>query len=321
MDLISVIVPIYNVEKYLRRCVDSIIAQTYSNLEIILVDDGSPDNCPAICDEYAKKDSRVRVIHQKNGGLSAARNAGLDAASGDYIGFVDSDDYIALNMYEKLYNTLRNNSADLAICSIECVDGSGNPLNLYSQISDNFLKNNDIMKILCEKDIVNYITAVNRLYKKDLFKTLRFDTGKTNEDEFIAHKIYAQCKTVVTISSPLYFYVQRNDSIMGMPLTINRADGIEGIYNRLQFLKSNYPEVDLCQASQHLFNTYRYLKVRFNPQKNEEFKRMEEIDRMAFEIYSLTKPRCGWKNVLFFEAKPIYTTLFKIKNLFKREET
>ena len=117
-QLISIIVPIYNVEDYLKRCIDSILGQTYKNLEVILVDDGSPDKCGKICEEYKLIDSRIKVIHKKNGGLSSARNNGLDIATGDFIGFVDSDDYIERNMYESLIEALNNNNADIATCGI-----------------------------------------------------------------------------------------------------------------------------------------------------------------------------------------------------------
>ena len=126
--LVSVIVPIYNVEKYLRKCVDSILNQTYKNLEIILVDDGSPDNCGNICDEYALSDSRIRIIHKKNGGLSDARNAGLDIARGNYILFVDSDDYIDETMVEKLYEALEKEKAEMSLCSFVYVNDDGVPI-------------------------------------------------------------------------------------------------------------------------------------------------------------------------------------------------
>lgn len=116
-DLISIIVPVYKVENYLSKCLDSMICQTYKNIEIILVDDGSPDNSGKICDDYAKKDSRIKVIHKENGGLSDARNAGLKIATGKYIGFVDSDDYISVEMYEKLYNQAKKEDADIACCN------------------------------------------------------------------------------------------------------------------------------------------------------------------------------------------------------------
>ena len=125
--LLSIIVPVYKVENYLPKCIDSILAQTFTDFELILVDDGSPDNCPALCDAAAEKDARVRVIHQKNGGLSAARNAGLDAARGAWIGFVDSDDYIAPEMYEVLYQAVQSTGADLALCDYAEVDEAGKP--------------------------------------------------------------------------------------------------------------------------------------------------------------------------------------------------
>lgn len=125
--LLSIIVPVYDVERYLPKCMDSILAQTFTDFELILVDDGSPDNCPALCDAAAAKDARIRVIHQKNGGLSAARNAGLDAARGAWIGFVDSDDYIAPEMYEALYHAVQSTGADLALCDYAEVDETGAP--------------------------------------------------------------------------------------------------------------------------------------------------------------------------------------------------
>ena len=116
MPKISIIVPVYNVEQYINRCIDSLLGQTLKDIEIILVDDGSPDQCPQICDEYARKDSRIKVIHKKNNGLGYARNSGLELATGEYIAFVDSDDYVNINMYEKLYNETINNNFDIVYC-------------------------------------------------------------------------------------------------------------------------------------------------------------------------------------------------------------
>lgn len=316
-DLISVIVPIYKVEKYLNTCVDSIIAQTYKNLEIILVDDGSPDNCGRICDEYALKDSRIKVIHQQNGGLSAARNAGLDVATGEYIGFVDSDDYIAPDMYEKLYNALKNNNCDLSICNIICIDSSGKKRVLFDSAESKVYYERDIMTVLCKPDIVCFITTVNRLYKQFIFNNLRFDIGKTNEDEFIAHKVFSQCSKIVVIEDFLYYYLQRDDSIMGSPLTVNRADGVEGIYKRLQFLRCYYPEIDYAKASKPLLDAYRNFKSGFRPQNELEEKRVMEIDKMASETYNAVKSKCDWKNKLFFEYPKIYSVLYRIKAILR----
>ncbi len=319
MELISIIVPVYKVEKYLRKCVDSILAQTYTNLEIILVDDGSPDNCGRICDEYAVKDSRVIVIHQKNGGLSAARNAGLDIATGDYIGFVDSDDYIATDMYEKLHSALTENKADVSICNYAYVDSHYRLLNKESPIKKEVLNNTEIIEKTAEKNYWYFITVVNRLYKAKLFFKLRFEIGKTNEDEFIAHKIFCQCKKIAVIEDYLYYYFQREDSIMGRTVTIKRADGVEGIYKRLQFLKENYPEVDIAKASVALFNSYKGFRARFRPATEYDFKRLVEIDKMALETYNQSKSECDWKTRLFFECRPVYMLLFKVKSLLKGE--
>ena len=125
MPKVSIVVPIYNVEKYLEQCIDSIINQTLKEIEIILVDDGSPDNCPQICDDYVKKDSRIKVVHKTNGGLSSARNAGIEIATGDYIGFVDSDDYIELDMYEKMYNIAIENNVDFVMSDYYSVSNEG----------------------------------------------------------------------------------------------------------------------------------------------------------------------------------------------------
>ena len=144
MDTISIIVPIYNVEEYLRRAVDSIRCQTYTNLEIILVDDGSPDNSGVICDEYAKTDNRIKVIHKKNGGLSDARNAGIEAATGAYLGFIDSDDYIEPEMYQRLYSALVENDAEISVCRFRYV-GSKEERNELLEINDEVLSGQDIL--------------------------------------------------------------------------------------------------------------------------------------------------------------------------------
>ena len=319
MELISVIVPVYKVEKYLHKCIDSILAQTYTNLEIILVDDGSPDNCGRICDEYALKDSRIKVIHQKNGGLSAARNAGLDIATGEYIGFVDSDDYIAPDMYEKLYEALIKAKAEIAICNFAFVDSSYRLINEESPVKNEVLNNNGIFEKFTEKYYWYYVTVWNRLYKAGLFSNLRFEIGKTNEDEFIAHKIFCQCNTVVVTEDTFYYYLKREDSIMGSPVTIKRADGVEGIYNRIQYLKDNCPGVDITKASRPLFCAYRSFKVRFRPVTEYDFRRLAEIDKMADEIYNQIKRKCDWKTRVFIECRPVYAMLFKLKSVVLKE--
>ncbi len=206
-DLISIIVPVYKVEEYIRECLDSIINQTYTNLEIILVDDGSPDDCGKICDEYAAKDSRIKVIHQQNGGLSAARNAGLDIASGGYIGFVDSDDFIELNMYKELHKCLIENDADMSICGIKRF-GDESKSDSYGNRK---LNKNEYLKELLKDNIKSY--ACNKLYKRYLFDVVRFPIGELFEDIKTMHLIGEIVSTVSLIDKCFYNYRIRSGSI------------------------------------------------------------------------------------------------------------
>lgn len=216
--LISVIVPIYNVEKYLRTCIDSIITQSYANLEIVLVDDGSPDKCSEICDEYAKKDNRVKVIHQKNGGLAHARNVGIANSRGEYLTFIDSDDYVSKCYVDSLYKGLMEYDADISIASFHpfkegesCVQSS--ELITYKEIS----KENAI-KHYCSIDAEHsmpFISACNKIYRRSLFKEIVFPKGKLYEDAFTTYKLIDYAKKIVFTTSKLYFYRINPQSILG----------------------------------------------------------------------------------------------------------
>ncbi|MBQ9737111.1 MAG: glycosyltransferase [Clostridia bacterium] len=250
MPLISVIVPIYKVEEYLDKCLESILAQTYKNLEIILADDGSPDNCPKICDEYAAKDERIRVIHKENGGLSDARNAGLEIATGDYIAFVDSDDYILPDMYEKLYKAIEENKADMSICNYVKVDESGKVIsqNEKAFIKKGVLTPSEAMAILLENQGGGYIVAWNKLYKREIFKELRFEKGRLHEDEFFIHHAYGKCRKIACIEDGLYMYLQRGASITGSTANIRRLDVGLAMLDRYRFFKESYPALAKEQA-------------------------------------------------------------------------
>ena len=173
MDLISVIVPVYKVEKYLDRCVESIVNQTYKNLEIILVDDGSPDNCGAMCDNWAEKDSRIKVIHKENGGLSDARNAGMNTATGDLMGFVDSDDYISPDMYQLLYENMLENNSDISACGVQIVFEDDRPANLLTKDSNIVLNTGEAMKAIIEESYLKQ-PVWYKLYKTELIKDIPF---------------------------------------------------------------------------------------------------------------------------------------------------
>lgn len=209
---ISVIVPVYNVEDYLERCILSLIDQTYADLEIILVDDGSTDNSGNICDIFAKKDERIKVIHKKNGGVSSARNLGIKNSTGELIGFVDSDDYVDKNMYEILFNNLNDSNADISICSsYDVVDESARH-NKIANIKEEY---NNVEAL--EKMISNgyYGTGVfNKLFKKNLLINTPFDEKLSNGEEFLVlFSALFNSKKVIYDSNPLYYYVVRNTSV------------------------------------------------------------------------------------------------------------
>jgi len=219
---ISIIVPVYNVENYLNRCVDSIINQTYKNLEIILVNDGSPDNCGEICNHYAEKDSRISVIHQENQGLSGARNSGLKKASGDYIGFVDSDDWIEPEMYESMLNTLQKFKVDIVESGIAV---SFEPNNTIDRSGSTILENRSQA---LKRIVKNQSFAVwRRLYHKKVLNGFFFIEGKNSEDVYFTIDIYKKIKNSIYMSNPFYNYFVGGDSITRGKYKLKMLDSID----------------------------------------------------------------------------------------------
>lgn len=236
--LISVIVPVYKVEKYLDRCVESIIAQSYNALEIILVDDGSPDCCGQKCDLWAVKDSRIKVLHKANGGLSDARNAGIRAAAGEYIIFVDSDDYIAPEMIARLYQAAVHAKAPMAICDVCCIDDAGVPAGKSedSPLRDEILTAEQILPRFYQEKGLFYIVAWNKLYHRSLLDDETFPVGKWHEDEFVAAQLIWRAERVACIEYPGYYYVtQREGSIMNIRNDIRHLDALEALLIRYRF--------------------------------------------------------------------------------------
>lgn len=258
MDLISVIVPVYKVESYLDRCVSSIVNQTYSNLEIILVDDGSPDRCGAMCDAWAEKDSRIRVIHKENGGLSDARNAGMAAATGEYIAFVDSDDWIEPQMYQRLYEAMIATDSDIASCGARRVWLDGKPAKEVCATYRDFVME---QKAAMEALIVSnglIQTVWDKLYKKNVAKSLPFLVGTVHEDEFWTWQAIARARRVVTLQETYYNYLQRGDSIMGVGFTEKGLLVIQAKTERQNYIENVMPELtdlgrtDLVYTCMHL---------------------------------------------------------------------
>ena len=230
-ELISVIVPVYNVERYLKKCLDSIINQTYKDIEIILIDDGSTDKSGNICDLYALKDNRIKVIHKVNGGLSSARNTGLEVATGKLIGFVDSDDYIKAEMYEKLKENMDTYKSDIAFCTF------------YKKNRYNSKINNNIPKykegLYKDKDkFINLknISSVtwNKLYKKEIFKDIRYPEGKIFEDIAVICDIADKAKKISYTNEPLYYYRARKS---GISKSYNSTDRIDALSNKIDYYR------------------------------------------------------------------------------------
>lgn len=236
--LISVIVPVYKVENYLNRCVESIIAQSYTAIEIILVDDGSPDCCGQMCDLWVTKDSRIKVIHKANGGLSDARNAGIRAATGEYIIFVDSDDYIVPEMIARLYQAAVQVKAPMAICDVCCIDDAGVPTGESedSPLRDEILTAEQILPRFYQEKGLFYIVAWNKLYHRSLLDDETFPVGKWHEDEFVAAQLIWRAGRVACIEYPGYCYVtQREGSIMNIRNDIRHLDALEALLIRYHF--------------------------------------------------------------------------------------
>lgn len=241
LPLISVIVPVYNVEKYLDKCIQSIADQTYRNLEIILVDDGSPDRCGAICDEWAARDSRIKVIHKRNAGSGAARNSGLDIARGELIGMVDSDDYIAPQMYEHLYS-LMENGADIAECAITETENDDLILDDASVCETQLFSKEEAMRVHIRDELFRQ-TPPNKLYRRHTLQNVRFPVGTLIDDEFWTYRVIGNAEKLVHSSCCMYAYRQQQGSAMHRPYSIRRLDGLQAKLQRWEYLKEQMPQL------------------------------------------------------------------------------
>lgn len=257
MPLISVIVPIYKVEQYLDKCVQSIVSQTYQNLEIVLVDDGSPDSCPAMCDAWAEKDSRIKVIHKENGGLSDARNTGMAIASGQFIGFVDSDDWIAPEMYQLLYEDMLKNNSDISACGVQMVWDDGTPSCMLTPPGTCVMDRTSAMReIIWESTVKQPVWY--KLYKTESVREILFPVGKCHEDVFWSYQAFGLAKRVSVFDTPCYNYRQRNGSIMGSAFSLRRLDGLEAKGLRQKYIDKNFPELS-ADSKWDLFFLSMYL--------------------------------------------------------------
>ena len=241
-NLISVIIPVYRVEQYLRRCVDSVLAQTYAQIEVILVDDGSTDDCPAICDAYAREDKRVRVIHQENVGLSGARNAGIEAAKGAWLSFVDSDDYLAPEFLERLYQACTDTGSDLGVCRWEYVRGE-KPVPERGSGKVETYSGREMLANLYRSDGAYFVVAWNKLYRRELFREIRYPLGRIHEDEATTYRIYDQVERAVYVDCSLYGYFVTPASIT-RGFNPKRMAWVYAVAERMDFFeKKGYREL------------------------------------------------------------------------------
>lgn len=319
--LISVIVPIYKVEKYLEKCVKSIGSQTYKNIEIILVDDGSPDNCGKLADNLAKTDSRIKVIHKVNGGLSSARNAGIDVAQGDYIGFVDSDDTIEPFMYEKLFSLLQKENTKLSVCAVNYVYEDGKVLRKKG-LGQNVTF--DFCQAIIEMNSHRYFDmgAWSKLYHRSLFEDIRFPVGKLSEDYYIMYKIFDKAQRISYLDIPCYNYLQRKNSI-------TRGDKINhdheyAAYEQMRYLDEKYPDMKVvghtayASAALTVYDFYLKNKVKCAKEKMNHFQEVikenkEYIDKADY----LTKSK-KVQFILFSKSPTLYNVVFKTYRKIKK---
>ena len=245
-ELISVIVPIYKVEAYLERCIRSIVNQTYKNLEIILVDDGSPDSCPDICDVWKEKDDRIKVIHKKNGGLSDARNAGMQIMTGTYISYIDSDDWVANDMYEKMMYAIKKNDADICECQFEKTAGIVKSNKEQKTDKVTILKKEEALKAVVEEKINPVVW--NKIYKREIVDQLYFEKGKYNEDEFWTYQVVEKAEKIVQIEDVGYYYFFREDSIINETYSISKIRRIRSKISENEILRKISRDLWNCKT-------------------------------------------------------------------------
>ena len=319
-ELISVIVPIYNVERYLRRCVNSILDQTYQNIEVILVDDGSTDSSSNICDTYKLKDNRIKVIHKENGGLSDARNVGIEYAIGEYIAFIDSDDYIDARYLELLLASLRKNDADMAICNFKNVDEKGHGLYIDQSpiCTENLTKDQLIYKYTLSNGYY-YVVAWNKLYKRSVIGDIRFPKGKLHEDEFTCFLFAHNCQKIACIDDFLYFYVRRESGIMGSlsnTVNIKQLDRCEAKANRLLFQYEHGLNENINELFLSYYYEYESLKRKLRKISPEKIAVLDnQLKKISKDCYSLLNEKNKFKAKIPGTSFYLSKIYLKIKNL------
>ena len=301
--MLSIIVPVYRVENYIDRCIKSIIEQSYTDLEIILVDDGSDDGCPAILDSWKEKDSRIKVIHKENGGLSDARNAGIKVATGEFITFLDSDDYIHPKMYEIMMGIF-NEDINVVMCPYTPVDETDD--DKYIDISNNrrILYHDELMEKMFSNEYGQFVVAWNKVYRRSMWKDIQFPKGRIHEDEFTTYKFLVNEKCIGYACDGMYFYRTRNGSIMSKFNAKACMDNVLALNEKMDYFKCTDTKArSLCASKSLETMIYYYDKALTN-----------EVDDIALEIRKIFIEKWNEvsndKTIVISKERKLYFTTF-----------
>lgn len=314
---VSIIVPVYKVEPYLDKCISSIVNQTYTNLEIILVDDGSPDRCPQMCDAWAEKDARIRVIHKENGGLSDARNAGMAVATGEYIAFVDSDDWIAPDLYTHLYRRLTEDHSDISACGVQMVWEDGTPPRILTRMGNHVLSKEEAMQAIIEESWLKQ-PVWYKLYKTNLIKDILFPVGKYHEDVFWSYQAVDKANKVSVSDYIGYYYLQRNDSIMGEEYSLRRLDAVEAKVQRHAYIKENFPALENLSAKDLWFTCIYQGQMAVRTLSKAEAEKILTYFENVMETHPFQMEGCNTKERLWLNmAKCSLVVACRVRNALK----
>lgn len=314
---VSIIVPVYKVEPYLDKCVSSIVNQTYTNLEIILVDDGSPDNCSAKCDVWAKKDSRIRVIHKPNGGLSDARNAGMAVATGELMAFVDSDDWIAPDMYEHLYRRLAEDNSDIAACGVQMIWEDKTPSRALTREGSCVLNQEEAMQAIIEESWLKQ-PVWYKLYKTALVRDILFPKGKYHEDVFWSYQAVGRAQRVSVSDHIGYYYLQRGGSIMGEGYSLKRLDAVEAKVQRCAYMQERFPALSPLAVKDIWFTCIYHGQLAMRTLDISAAKEIVAYLKGVLRVHSFSSETCSMKERILLEmAKSSLAATCRIRNMLK----
>ncbi|WP_408071409.1 glycosyltransferase family 2 protein [Butyrivibrio sp. JL13D10] len=311
MDKISIIVPVYNVEKYLKRCVESLINQTFTNLEILLIDDGSKDSSGRLCDELALLDDRIKVFHKENGGLSDARNYGIERAQGDFLCFVDSDDYIASEYCSLMHKIALDENADIVMCGVKRFSGD---IYVGSDLGTNeykMIKSSDALREMYSDEGEKYTIATNKLYRRSVIGTIRYPIGRINEDEYTTYKFFLNVDQVVILEKKLYFYFYNNNSITTNEKYYKNLDIYDAFEERIRLFEEH------GNLDEQIVLTYKaYMDriiFRYNRISNDDNarKKLIKLYRNKYEKVNKKIKKIGY--TIYYYSPSIYYLLLNIK--------